>query len=189
MQTSPLPYKPSDLDTRKATLTAIKSETVDGVVKVDSTIASSDWAWAKCAATNAFPGKPHPTQICLKNGFDPKLLYEVIFSAENPPVLGVGFAAFRDAAAFFRNEKADDFGTANPLAGKIKHVISRGNSQSGNFLRGFIHLGFNQDEAGKQVHDGAWPIIAGRRISLNIRWAQPDGVLELYQVGSEGPQW
>ncbi len=34
-----------------------------------------------------------------------------------------------------------------------------------------------------------WPIIAGRRIALNFRWAQPDGVLELYQVGSEGPQW
>ncbi|MEP6703148.1 MAG: alpha/beta hydrolase domain-containing protein, partial [Betaproteobacteria bacterium] len=37
--------------------------------------------------------------------------------------------------------------------------------------------------------DGMWPIIAGRRISLNQRWAQPDGVLELYQPGSEGPQW
>ena len=39
------------------------------------------------------------------------------------------------------------------------------------------------------VHDGMWPIIAGRRIALNFRWAQPDGVLELYQSGSEGPQW
>ncbi|MGB9106952.1 MAG: alpha/beta hydrolase domain-containing protein [Terriglobales bacterium] len=34
-----------------------------------------------------------------------------------------------------------------------------------------------------------WPIIAGRRIALNFRWAQPDGVLELYEAGSEGPQW
>ena len=34
-----------------------------------------------------------------------------------------------------------------------------------------------------------WPIIAGRRIALNYRWAQPDGVMELYQAGSEGPQW
>ena len=39
------------------------------------------------------------------------------------------------------------------------------------------------------MHDGLWPIIAGRRIALNFRWAQPDGVLELYQAGSEGPQW
>lgn len=189
VQTSPVPYKPYDLDTRKSTLTAIKHETVDGKVTVDSVMPPSDWAWAKCDAKNPFPGTPDATQICLKNGFDPKLLYQVVFTAENPPVLGVGFAAFRDVASFFRNEAKDDFGTANPLAGKIKHVISRGNSQSGNFLRGFIHLGFNQDEAGRQVHDGAWPIIAGRRIALNFRWAQPDGVLELYQAGSEGPQW
>jgi len=53
----------------------------------------------------------------------------------------------------------------------------RGRSQSGNFVRGFLHLGFNQDEAGRQVYDGAWPIIAGRRIGMNFRWAQPDGVL------------
>jgi hypothetical protein len=39
------------------------------------------------------------------------------------------------------------------------------------------------------VHDGMWPIIAGRRVALNFRWAQPDGALELYQAGSEGPQW
>lgn len=50
-------------------------------------------------------------------------------------------------------------------------------------------MGFNQTESGGQVHDGLWPIIAGRRIALNFRWAQPDGVLELYQAGSEGPQW
>ena len=53
----------------------------------------------------------------------------------------------------------------------------------------FLHLGFNQDEAGRQVYDGAWPIIAGRRIALNVRFAMPDGVLKLYEPGSEGPQW
>ncbi len=47
----------------------------------------------------------------------------------------------------------------------------------------------NADEKGRIVHDGAWPLIAGRRVSNNSRWGQPDGVLELYQMGSEGPQW
>jgi hypothetical protein len=75
------------------------------------------------------------------------------------------------------------------VAGAVRWSIARGSSQSGNFLRGWLHLGFNQNEAGNQVHDGMWPIIAGRRIALNFRWAQPDGVLELYQAGSEGPQW
>ncbi|HME91565.1 MAG TPA: alpha/beta hydrolase domain-containing protein, partial [Myxococcaceae bacterium] len=115
--------------------------------------------------------------------------YQVVFTAKDPYVLGIGFAAFRDVGSFFKYETADDFGTPNPVAGEISWTISRGVSQSGNFLRGFLHLGFNQDEARRQVHDGAWPIIAGRRIALNFRWAQPDGVLELYQAGSEGPQW
>jgi hypothetical protein len=56
-------------------------------------------------------------------------------------------------------------------------------------VRGLIHFGFNQDEAGRQVYDGAWPIIAGRRLPLNTRFATPDGVLRLYEAGSEGPQW
>ena len=39
------------------------------------------------------------------------------------------------------------------------------------------------------MHDGAWPIIAGRRVPLNVRFSQPDGALKLYDAGSEGPQW
>lgn len=189
VQNNPLPYRPATLDTTKATLTTHTHETVDGIVSVGSVIPSTDWAWAKCDAATPFPGTPDPTQICVKNGFDPALLYQVVFTAKDPYVLGVGFAAFRDVAAFFKNETMDDFGTINPLAGRIKWSIGRGVSQSGNYLRQFIHLGFNEDEAGRQVYDGAWPIIAGRRIALNFRWAQPDGVLELYQAGSEGPQW
>ncbi len=189
VQVNPMPYRPATLNTSDATLTIHSHETIDGKVTVAGTVAPTDWAWAKCGASNPFPGTPDPTQICLKNGFDSKLLYQVVFTAKDPYILGIGFAAFRDVAAFFRHEAVDRNGTPNPIAGLVKQVISRGNSQSGNFLRGFIHLGFNQDEAGRQVHDGAWPIIAGRRIALNFRWAQPDGVLELYQAGSEGPQW
>ena len=48
--------------------------------------------------------------------------------------------------------------------------------------------GFNQDEDNRQVFDGAWPIIAGKRIALNYRFAMPDGVSTLYQPSSEGSQ-
>ena len=189
VNSNPVPYKPASLDTIKDTLTAHASETIDGNIAGQVTIASADWAWAKCTDAAPFPGIPDPTQICLKNGFDAAMLYEVVFTAQDPPVLGIGFAAFRDVASFFRNAKQDEVGTANPVAGQVSWVIGRGRSQSGNFLRGFLHLDFNQDEAGKQVYDGLWPIIAGRRISLNLRFAMPDGVLRLYEPGSEGPQW
>jgi len=186
---NPMPYRPASLDTVKASLTTHAAEGIDGTIGTITTIAPTDWAWAKCNAETPFPGKPDPTQICLKNGFDAALLYQVVFIAKDPPVLGIGFAAFRDVGAFFKFAARDDVGTPNPLASNIHWSISRGISQSGNFLRQFLHLGFNQDENQRQVYDGAWPIIAGRRISLNVRFAQPDGVLMLYQLGSEGPQW
>jgi hypothetical protein len=187
VQANPLPYKPATLDTSQATLTIHAHETMSGVVTEAGAVASTDWAWARC--TDWAHQTPDPTQICLADGFDPNLLYQVVFTARDPYVLGVGFAAFRDVGSFFKYEARDDAGTPNPLAGQIRWSIARGVSQSGNFLRGFVHLGFNQDEARRQVYDGAWPIIAGRRIALNFRWAQPDGVLELYEAGSEGPQW
>jgi hypothetical protein len=189
VHSNPLPYRPASLDTTAATLTTHASETIDGIIGTTAEIAPGDWAFARCSAANPFPGTPDPTQICLKNGFDPNLLYQATFTAKDPPVLGIGFAAFRDVASFFRNAARDDAGTPNPLAGDVSWTITRGISQSGNFIRGFLHLGFNQDEAGQQVYDGAWPIIAGRRIGLNFRFAAPDGVLRLYEAGSEGPQW
>ena len=189
VQTNPVPYKPMSLETAKAKLTSRAGETMNGEVIDEQAIAASDWAWARCDAQNPFPGVPDATQICLKKGFDAKRLYQVVFTAADPYVLGVGFAAWRDVGAFFKQAQADDVGTPNPIAKTVKHSIGRGVSQSGNYLRGWLHLGFNRDETGATVHDGLWPIIAGRRIALNFRWAQPDGVLELYQAGSEGPQW
>ena len=189
VQTNPVPYKPASMDTRLAKLVSREGENQRGEVMGEKAIAPSDWAWAKCSAANPFPGTPDPTEICLKGGFDPKLLYQVVYTSADPYVLGIGFAAWRDIAAFFKKAAADDTGAPNPLAGKVKYSITRGISQSGNYLRGWLHLGFNQAEDGSMVHDGMWPIIAGRRIALNYRWAQPDGVLELYQAGSEGPQW
>ena len=125
----------------------------------------------------------------MRSGFNPKLLYQVVFTAKDPYVLGIGFAAFRDVESFFKFAQKDDTGTANPLAGAVHWSISRGVSQSGNFLRQYLHLGFNQDEAGRQLDDGMWPIIAGRRIAAEYPLPFRPGRTEywmLYQAGSEG---
>ena len=186
---NPLAYKPITLDTSKAHLESHDHETIDGIVTGVKVIPSSDWAWASCDASNPFPGTPDPTQICLKNGFAPDKVHQVVFTAKDPYVLAVGAAAFRDAASFFRYETQDDYGTPNPVADRISWVITRGSSQSGTFVRQLIHMGMTQDEANRKVYDGAWPIIAGRRIALNFRFAKPDLVLKLYEPGNEGPLW
>jgi hypothetical protein len=48
----------------------------------------------------------------------------VVFTARDPYVLGIGYAAFRDVAAFFRHSARDGDGTANPVAQQISWVIS-----------------------------------------------------------------
>jgi len=187
--TNPVPYVPASLDTTQATLITHTAETNDGVVVGESTVPSGDWAFASCSAANPFPGTPDPTKICLRNGFNPALAYYVKFMAKDPYVLGIGFAAFRDMGLFFKNQAQDDFGTPNPLAGNVRWAISRGASQSGNFLRAYLDLGFNQDEAGRQVHDGSWPTIAGGRLALNVRFGVPDNAARFYDAGRDGPTW
>jgi len=186
---NPLAYQPMTLDTRQAHLESHDHETIEGVVSGVTVIPSSDWAWARCSATNPFPGTPDPAQICLRNGFAPNKVHQVVFKAKDPPILAVGSAAFRDAASFFKYETQDDSGNPNPVAGGISWVITRGSSQSGTFVRQLIHFGFTQDEANRKVYDGAWPIVAARRIALNFRFAKPDLVMKLYEAGSEGPLW
>lgn len=190
VQTNPVPYLPASLDTSRATLVSRDHEHMDGTVKGQRAIAAEDWKF--CGGGTYEQPEPLvrlPVHVCLKGGFDAAKLYQVVYTAKDPYPLGMGFAAWRDLGSFFKFAATDDAGTPNPIAGLATHSIARGRSQSGNYLRGWLHLGFNQDESRRRVHDGMWPVIAGRRIALNHRWAQPDGVLELYQAGSEGPQW
>ena len=188
---NPIPYFPVDVNSNAgATLVTHLHETVNGVITLGETIPNSDWKFCGGGTfATPMPVTALPVNVCMKNGFDAAKLYQLSYTVKNPYVLGTGTAAFRDVGSFFRYETKDDFGTANPIAGAIKSEIVRGSSQSGNFIRHFLFLGMNEDEAGRIVHEGAWPLIAGRRVANNSRWGQPDGVLELYQMGSEGPQW
>ena len=106
-------------------------------------------------------------------------IYEFSYTAKDPTVNGLGFAAIRDWVAWLRYETADDFGTANPLAGDITRVYTEISSQPGRLLNDFRHLGFNQAEKvknqmGKKVFDGMmqW-IAAGDGINMNYRFSQP----------------
>lgn len=141
-------------------------------------IPNSDWAFADCN-TVPFPGKPSTTQISLKDGFSTDYIYELIYTGKNPLVLGLGFAAIRDIASFFKHEQKDGAANDNPASGggktAIKAAIMQGVSQCGNFTRAFLQLGFNQDENKKIVFEGINDHIGTRRIALNIRFGRPGG--------------
>jgi hypothetical protein len=181
-------YPPVSLDTSRATLTFHRSETVTGEHTGSGTVPSADWAFADCRST-PFPGAPDPTRICLKNGFDTGRLYDLVYMARDPLVLSVGLAATRDLVSYFRYASADAAGTANPLAGTITHAVASGTSQAGNLLKTFVHLGFNEDLAGRIVWDGIFPFIAARQTPMNFRFAAPGGAASLYEPGSEPVLW
>jgi hypothetical protein len=117
-----------------------------------------------------------PTRISIKrpDGFDAGAIYEFIYTAGDPKVMGLGFAATRDIVSFLRNEKADTAGTPNPVAGRIDRAIGFGLSQSGRYLHDYLYLGFNADEAGRTVFDGLMPHISGgKKTFTNYRFSQP----------------
>jgi hypothetical protein len=169
---SMIPYAPASLDNTLPgySLTRRMNET-----DARQLIPASDWKFADCSATNAFPGTADPAKVCVRGGFDPKYLYELVYVAKDPKVMGVGLAALRDTVSFFRKASADSAGTANPLAGRITHTIGQGTSQSGNAMKTFLHLGFNQALDGGKVFDGMFAHVAARQTHINTRFAVPGG--------------
>lgn len=114
------------------------------------------------------------TAISLAGGnFTANDIYEFAYTAKDPRVNGLGFAAVRDFVAWLRYESHDDFGNANPMAGDIRRIYTEVVSQPGRLLNDFRHLGFNQAENGKKVFDGhmQW-IAAGNGMNMNYRFSQ-----------------
>ena len=118
-------------------------------------------------------------EIERPDGFDAGAIYELIYPARDPIVMGLGMAAVRDVVSFFRYRAADDAGRPNPLASgagapSIAHAYAFGMSQSGRFLRDWLWQGFNQNLDGTKVFDGVIPSLAGsRKTFTNFAFAQP----------------
>jgi hypothetical protein len=156
------PYPAFDLDEPSATLTVKTHDTDPGRV-----IPRAAWQFAS-DLDGAL--KPDPNHVYLLAGFEPGLIYELVYTAAIAPVVGCGLLAVRDAAAFLKHDSSD----ANPLAHDIDYSYAFGMSQTGRMLRQFLYLGLNVDEAGRQVFDGVLPHVGGaRRGEFNQRFGQP----------------
>jgi alpha/beta hydrolase family protein len=101
-----------------------------------------------------------PTRFAVDGGFRPFHWYRLTYRSTSAPVVGTGLLAMRDIGAHLRAGHA--------------HVFAYGVSQSGRFLRQFLHEGLNLDEGGGQVFDGVFAHIASaRRGEFNARFGQP----------------
>jgi hypothetical protein len=166
-----IPYQPVRIDDPSAVLTRRMRENDTRIL-----IQRADWAFAACdVSANPFPGTPDPTRVCLRGGFQPEYLYELVYEARDPRVMGIGLAAVRDLVSFFRHAATDAQGTANPLGSSVRHAMGTGVSQAGNFVKTLVHLGFNRDLGGRQVFDAVFPLVAARQTNINMRFAVPGG--------------
>ncbi len=155
-----LSYEAATTEPSKSTLTMRRKEKD---VRVE--IPVSGWAFANSREIALLPVGTKP---------EPGTLYELHYPAKDPKVLGIGFAATRDFVSFLRNESSDDAFQPNPADRGIGKVIATGISQSGRYLRDFVHQGFNQDEGRRKVFDGVLAHISGiGGVFLNAEFAQP----------------
>ena len=190
-------YEAANTNTASATLTVRDRQ--DAPV---TTIASNRWAFGTCGAAVQAALVPTTTDICLFDGFKPNKMYELIYQAKNPIVMGLAHAVTRDVASFLRNHPQDDVGNPNPLlvpyaarerdqrhdddgrgnddsGGKrsptgIRHVLGSGVSSTGMYLREWLYLGFNEDESRRRVFDGVTIYTAGvNRLFANVQFAHP----------------
>jgi hypothetical protein len=107
--------------------------------------------------------------IFLPAGFQPGWIYELLYTARDPKVMGLGHVIVRDAISFLKYDR----GEANPLRG-VEKAYAWGRSQTGRCLRDFVYRGFNADVQGRRVFDGVLPHVAGAgRKWLNHRFSSP----------------
>jgi hypothetical protein len=159
------PYPSVTLDNREARLTMRPDRAHDAIA-----VPHEEWAFARFEGDKLIPDGKH---LYLKEGFRPGWVYELVYTASNPRVTGLGFAAVRDAVSFFRYSDRDSDGHPNPLAGTVEKAYVFGISQSGRFIHHFIYEGFDSDEQNRIVFDGALAHVGGGgKGYFNHRFAQ-----------------
>jgi hypothetical protein len=171
-----LPYPVADASSDLHTLTVR-----DTPLGERTTIPRAEWQFARVDGSGNVV--PDPTYVYLASGFTPKRIYEVVYTAKNPPLAGLGLVAIRDAVTRLKHEGAPELGLD---AQSFDRALAFGISQSGRVLRTFLYDGFNADERDRRVFDGVLAHIAGgARGAFNTRFAQPSRSSSSYLYANE----
>jgi hypothetical protein len=164
-----LPYPASNTSPTNGMLTVRQRE-------VDARFRIADWSWVNEREIAV----PAPARV--------QWIYEFVYDAKDPKVMGIGHAATRDFVSFLKYADKDDAGNANPLAigtrarlgdertpRNVDAVYTWGRSQGGRVQRDFVRYGFNQDEGNRMVFDGMMPYATGSggNMWMNFRFSQP----------------
>ena len=158
-----LPNPAADVDEPEATLT-VRDLPNSPATPVDR----GQWSFVRVEDEEV---EPQPSHIYMPSGFDPGKIYQLVYTTKGSRIVGLGMAAMRDVVSFLKYAPAS---AGNPSAGAIDYAYAMGRSQSGRFLRQYIHLGINEDEEDRLALDGIIPHVAGgMRGEFNLRFGQP----------------
>ena len=145
----------------------------DGPLAPRSTVPRATWRFAREDSGGRVVDDPR--HVYLAAGFQPGHVYEVVYRATDPVVVGTGMAAVRDMISWLKHDPA----TLAPT----RWGVAYGVSQTGRFLRHFLYDGFNVDEQGRTAFDGIFAHTAGAgRGSFNHRFAQPSRDAQPYST-------
>jgi hypothetical protein len=116
-----------------------------------------------------------PRWVYMASGFKPGMIYEVVYRAKDPVVVGAGLAAVRDMISYLKYDSS--------AVVRVRYGIGYGVSQTGRFIRHFLYQGFNTDESGRVAFDGFFVhTAAAGRGSFNHRFAQPSRDAQPYST-------
>ena len=177
----PSPYPPVSLDTTKATLISATGETATGAKTGRREDCRHGLGVCGLLATTPFPGTPDPGRICVKNGFDPALLYELQYTVKDPLVLGIGLAAtqgsrcvlsIRKSRCRRHAESGRRIDHARDLRGKlavgdVSEIVAAARLQPG---RARPHrVGRHEPAHRRAIHRSQPPLRVSRRPGLAVR--------------------
>lgn len=144
----------------------------DDPVASRTVIPRSGWRFARDSSGSVVRD---PRWIYMQSGFAPGKIYEVVYRAKDPIVVGTGLAAVRDMMSYMKYDPT--------AVMHVRYGIGYGVSQTGRFIRHFLYQGFNTDENGRVVFDGFFAHTAGAgRGSFNHRFAQPSRDAQPYST-------
>lgn len=126
-----------------------------------------DWCFGRIDQDGKYI--PDPDYICSQKGFVKGRLYQITYTTNWAPILGLSFTALRDSVSWL---KYGHNGARRPIE-NIKRAYAYGLSQTGRYLRTYIYNDFNRDESGREALDGMIANVGGgMRGEFNQRLGQ-----------------
>lgn len=145
----------------------------DGPIATRRNIPRTEWRFAREDSSGTVTADSR--NVYMRAGFEAGKIYEVIYRAKNPVVVGTGLAAVRDMISYLKYDSASIAPT--------RYGIAYGVSQTGRLLRHFLYQDFNVDERGRRAFDGIFAHTGGAgRGSFNHRFAQPSRDAQPYST-------